>query len=134
MKRFFALFLSFMILFSCTVALADEGVPYPFLRTKTVTNLGATAYKTIIEDNNWYDETTVVCTWKSSTGPSHLEVVCEIKENNEWIYYGARGMPTIGSVISFTISGGNPFRLKVIKVITGDGAPDGDCVFSVSLD
>lgn len=134
MKKIITVLLIALLTFSLiSVAYADTAQdnvvsPNSFTRSYTLKSLSSSSAK-IVEDNNWYKDTTITCTWKSSSGPSSVKITCYIKYNGQWSYYGSRTISNIGDTVSFTISGGEPFRLYASK-ISGN---DGDCMFSVAL-
>ena len=102
--------------------------PYGFSKTKTVKKVNDSE-KTIIEDSNWYNETTVTCTWASSSGPTSVTINCYIKYNGYWSLYGTRTFTAPQDHANFQINGGEPFRITVIR----KSGNDGDCTFKVTL-
>lgn len=101
---------------------------YSFARTYTVEDVTSTS-QTIVTDNNWFNETSISCTWKSTSGPMSIRVICDIKYNGEWCYYSYGDLTAVTHTANFTINGGEPFRLRVLK-LSGN---DGDCTFGVTL-
>lgn len=134
MKKIITVLLIALLTFSfISVAYADtapnnEVAPMSFIRTYKNIYVSNTSAK-ILQDSNWYSETTINCTWDSIEGPSSVKISCQIKYNGEWYDYSSRTISTIGNTVTFTIKGGEPFRLYV-KRLSGN---DGKCNFTVSL-
>lgn len=109
-------------------AVAEEASVYSFARNYTVDSVTSSKTK-IMEDSNWYDETNIACTWKSTSGPMSVRITCYLKYNGEWFLYSQRDLTAVKGTANFTVNGGEPFRLYVQKLSGNDGA----CSFGVTL-
>lgn len=131
MKKFLYILLIGLLLLSMnSIAVADgeSAEPYSFARNYKVTNVND-APKQIMQDINAFSEHHVTCTWTSSSGPTAVTVYCEIKLDGAWSSYGSKTLYAVDDTASFTIKGGEEFRLKV-KRASGNY---GDCKFGVTL-
>lgn len=134
MKKIITVLLIALLTFSLiSVAYADSNsendfVTYDFIRNYSLDSVTSNGTK-IVEDNNWYKDTTVTCTWKESGGPMSLIITCHIKYNGQWSFYSSGTLSKVGDSVSFTISGGEPFKLYAIKASGNDGSSN----FTVAL-
>lgn len=131
MKKFlYILMIGLLLLSMNSIAVADgeSAEPLSFARNYTVTNVNDTA-KQIMRDINVFSEQHITCTWTSSSGPTAIKVYCEIKLDGAWSSYGSETLTAVDQTASFTIKGGEEFRLRV-KRASGNY---GDCKFGVTL-